>query len=247
MLEKYLTANEYYLQKKDVESLHLDRTNNEFAKKEIINKLANVEERIKAALKEIEEGEAQMNSEESIRYKELKAEVRAKKKEISTLESEIRNLERSIKDSEKEMDKRELEIAELESAVTRADHKAVYLDSTIQRQTAIYEEKRDLFHKNARQMDAVRKGDRTVEDELDSRLGAAELNLADVNSEIKKRETQKQHLLQELEKYKKGTQMSQEEHKKVEREIKVLSEKVEIMRRQIEGNHDCKCLKIDRI
>lgn len=173
------------------------------------------------------------------RYKELENEVKSKKKEITDLESELRNLNKSTKESEKDRDAYETEVTELEAAIVRYDQKLQYLDSTTEKQNKSIKEKKDAYDHNHRQLRALEKGDKVIEEDsilnLNNQLKEAEVNLANTISEIKQQELKKKHLTQELEQNKQNLETFNTSTKQYQKEIEDLTIEIEVSKKKLDS------------
>lgn len=233
-MEKLLIAGEFYAQKKTIEALIMDFNNTEFAKSEMIAKVKSNEEKTKVALSEIEDGELKLAGESYHRFKHLKQEVKAKRLEISTLESEVRNLEKAMKDSLKERETIEAVIADLNQHMQRFEYKMELLEKSIERVNQLHEEKKEGYEKNQSQLESFLRGDKSLEEEITTRLTQAEISLANLSSLINKTETNKKHLFDEADKIRTSME-TKEAIAMTEQEIKDLSNEVEKLRVEIDS------------
>jgi DNA repair protein SbcC/Rad50 len=233
-MEKLLIAGEFYAQKKTIEALIMDQNNTDFAKSEMIAKIKSNEEKTKAALSEIEDGELKLAGESYHRFKHLKQEVKAKRLEISTLESEVRNLEKTMKDSQKERETIETVISDLNQHMQRFEYKMELLEKSIERVNLLHEEKKEAYEKNQNQLESFLRGDKSLEDEVNSRLTQAEISLANLSSLITKTELNRKHLYDEAEKLRTSME-TKEAIALTEQEIKDLNSEVEKLRIEIDS------------
>jgi DNA repair protein SbcC/Rad50 len=229
-----LIAGEFYAQKKTIEALIMDQNNTEFARSELIAKIKHNEEKTKAALSEIEDGELKLSGESYHRFKHLKLEVKNKRLEISTLESEVRNLEKTMKDTQKERETIENTISELNQNMQRFEYKMDLLEKNIERVNQQCEEKKDTYEKNQTQLESFLRGDKSLEEEVNARLTHAEISLANLASLINKTEFNKKHLYDEAEKIRTSLE-TKEAVEMTEQEIRDLSSEVERLRIEIDS------------